>query len=192
MKKQLLKRPSLQNLIQVGRVIISEFDPKRFTYLNLKGEWEENPKTLIDRISSELLYQMWRMGEEKQFLFIPNIFSLFASDRTWLITKKIKLARLEKPKVRPESLKEDEIDEKIIQSYSSGGRSEKVYPFLIILEVLAWILHYEATRLNAESFVHDWDTAAKVQKQESINNRFAEICLPCTRISVDSYNGSLF
>ncbi|MCK4429811.1 MAG: hypothetical protein KAW19_00775, partial [Candidatus Aminicenantes bacterium] len=75
MKKQLLKRPTLENLIQVGRVIISEFDPKRFTYLNLKGEWEENPKTLIDRISSELLYQMWRMGEEKQFLFIPNIFS---------------------------------------------------------------------------------------------------------------------
>ncbi|GAI22964.1 unnamed protein product, partial [marine sediment metagenome] len=51
MKKQLLKRPSLQNLIQAGRVIISEFDPKKFTYLNLKGEWEENPETLIDRIS---------------------------------------------------------------------------------------------------------------------------------------------
>jgi WD40 repeat protein/HEAT repeat protein len=168
MKKQLLKRPSLQNLIQAGRVIINEFDPKKFTYLNLKGEWEENPETLIDRISNESLYQTWKMGEEKQSLFIPNIFSLFASDKAWLITKKIKLARLEKPKIGPESLKEDEIDEEIIQSYSLGGRSEKVYPFLIILEVLAWILHYEAIRLNAESFVHDWDTAAKVQKQESI------------------------
>ncbi len=168
MIKQPLKRPSLQNLIQAGKVIISEFDPKKFTYLNSKGEWQENSETLIDRISNELLYQTWRPGEEKQSLFIQNVFSLFASDRAWLITKKIKLARLEKPKISLKSLSEDEIDRNIIRFYSSGGRSEKLHSFLIIHDVLAWLLHYEAIRLNAIIFVPDWDGSAKAQKRESI------------------------
>jgi len=166
MKKSPLNRPSLQKLINAGKVIIGEFDPKKFTYLNSKGEWKENPETLIDRISNELLYQTWKLGEENHVLLIQNIFSPFSRKSSWPLTKKIKLSLLGKPKTQ--LLTENEIDGAIIQSYSSGGRSEKLYPFLIILEVLAWILHYEAIRLSAESFVPDWDAEAKAQKQESI------------------------
>ncbi|GAH55492.1 unnamed protein product, partial [marine sediment metagenome] len=129
--------------------------------------WEESPEKLTDRISNELLFQIWKLEKEKQAAFMKYIFSFFIKSNSWLITKKIKLALLEKPKLNPVSLTEVEMDETLIQFYSTGPRSKKFYPFLIIHEILSWILFRESIRLNAESFVSEWDREAKKYKQES-------------------------
>jgi len=168
MKTPLLIHPSLKNLIQASRIIVKEFDPKKLAYLDAKGEWKINPENLMGKISNELLYQMWKLGEKKRVSFIQNTFYPFTEGYSWLQTKKIKLAFLEKSRIDLCNLTEHEIDTAILQFYSSGNRSKKAYPYLIIFEVLAWILYYEAIRLNVESFVPDWDREAKIHKQESI------------------------
>ena len=167
MRKTLLNPPPIQNLIQVGRAIIDEFEPKRFVYLNSKGGWEENPKTHSDRIVNELLYQIWTQEEEKQDSVLLEIFSPLLGENTWDSVKKIKFALSRKRKISSQSLTEKEINTAIIQSYSQGGRPEEFYPFFLILEVLSWILHYEAIRLTAVSSVSEWDKEAKAFQQES-------------------------
>jgi hypothetical protein len=166
MRKTLLNHPSIQNLIQAGRAIIDEFEPKKFVYLNSKGAWEENPKAHLDRIVNELLYQFWRQEKEKQFSVFQEIFSPFLKEDSWDLIKKIKFARLRKQKIHSQDFTEEEIDTAIIQSYSGGGRLGEFYPFFLILEVLAWIIHYEATRLSAVSSVPEWNKEAKANQQE--------------------------
>ena len=179
MKKPLLNPPSLENLIQAGRSIIEEFNPKKFSYLNSKGKWKDNPENLIDRISNELIYQIWKIEEKTRNMFIEHIFFPFVRKNIWFLTKKIKFALLARPKNHLPSSIEDEMDKAIVQSYSSGGRPKKIYPFLVILEVLAWILHYEAIRLSAETCVHEWDATAKkhqkefIKELESLNHFFS-------------------
>ena len=181
MRKQLLPPPSLNNLIQTAKTIINDFQPKKFTFLNSKGKWEDNPKSLKERISNEILYQFWSLDEEKQMAFIQNIFFPFSQGKYWTITKKIKLALQEKSKLAFPSLKEKEINTFITQSYSEAHYSKKDYPFLIILEVLSFVLHYEAIGVNSESFVPRWDSFRKSQNQEyknlfiSLNNFLNEI-----------------
>jgi len=181
MRKPLLPPPSLNNLIQTAKTIINDFQPKKFTFLNSKGKWEDNPKSLKERISNEILYQLWSLDEEKRMAFIQNIFFPFSQGKYWTITKKIKLALQEKSKLAFPSLKEKEINTFITQSYSEAHYSKKDYPFLIILEVLSFVLHYEAIGVNSESFVPKWDSFRKSQNQEyknlfiSLNNFLNEI-----------------
>lgn len=166
MRQAIFHQPSLEILIQGSREIIKEFPQKKFIYLNSKGQWEENPKSLIDRISNEILYQLSKLEEKNQSLFIQNIFFPLSQGKSWQITKKIRLMLLGRAKLDQKSLKENEVDDLIIQPYSSANHSKKVFPFLIILEGLAWLLQYEVIRINSESFVPEWNTLAKAQNKE--------------------------
>jgi len=166
MRKALLPPPSLEILIKGAKIIIEEFQVDNFVYLNSKGQWEENPKNLVDRISNEILYQLSKLEEKNQSLFIQNIFCPLSQGKNWVTTKKTKLAMLRISKQDLKSLEENEIDDLIIKSYSSANHSKKVYSFLIILEVLAWLLQYEVIRINRESFIPVWDALAKAQNQE--------------------------
>jgi WD40 repeat protein/HEAT repeat protein len=162
-----LKRPSLQSLTDAASAVIKEFNPKQFSYLNSKGEWQRDPSAPVARIINELLFKLWKSGEN-QALLIKEFFSPLLMEGLWLRIKKIKLALLGKPKMAAARGSEAQIDREIIQGYSEGGRPEKFFSFLTCLEVLAWVLHYEAIRLSAESPVPDWEKEAKAWKEESI------------------------
>jgi WD40 repeat protein len=168
MIKELLKRPSLESLVSSAGIILEEFDSKKFVSLNSKGEWEEDAESPAGRIISELLYQAWKLKEKERGLLLKKIFSPLSEKGSWLKTKKIRLALLENAEILSRSPGEEEVDRKIRQSYSEGGRPEKLYPFFIILEVLAWMLHYEAARLSGETLAPDWDAEAKAWKKESL------------------------
>lgn len=162
-----LKRPSLQSLTAAGSAVIKEFNPKRFSSLDSKGEWQQDPSTPVARILNELLFKLWKSGEN-QALLVKEFFSPFLREGLWLGIKKIKLALAGNSKMAALKESEARIDREIIQSYSEGGWPEKFFSFLTCLEVAAWRLHYEAIRLSAQSPVSDWEEEAKVWKEESI------------------------
>ncbi len=168
MSRTALHPPARQNLINAGKFLLAEFDPNRFSFLDSNGEWKENPKTARERIINELLYQVWRQAKDKRPSLLFKILSPFTREKSWPAVKKIKWALLTEP-VPPFPLPaEKEIDRTILQSYSAAGRPQEFYPFLIILDVLAWLIHHESLRIAAESSVSDWDTAARAIKKDSI------------------------
>jgi hypothetical protein len=162
-----LKRPSCQSLTDAASTVLKEFNPKQFSYLDSKGEWKQDPSAPVARITNELLFKLWKSGEN-QALLIKEFFSPLLSEGFWPKIKKIKLALLGKAKLAATKLRESRIDREILQSYSEGERSEKFFSFLTCLEVLAWGLHYEAIRLKTKAFVSDWEKGAKAWKEESI------------------------
>jgi WD40 repeat protein len=158
--------PTVDNLIQAGKSIFKGFSPKKLAYLDSTGHWKKNPETLRDCISNEVLYYLWKLGEEKRILFIEEAVPIFLKKDKWLMAKKIVLALQEIPRVDPNYLTEEEIDDSIIQLYSSSTSSKKTYPFLVFLEVLGWTVAYEAFRLNSNARVPQWDLKTKAQQQE--------------------------
>jgi len=166
MKKTALHSLSLDNFIRSGRTIIEEFNPKKFVFIDSLGQWKEDPKTIEECISNELLYHIWKLEDDKQASFIHNIFYIFKKYDSWLMAKKIKLALGEDSKSSLSSLTNNEIDKDINNSYSHSSRPKRSYPFLIILEALGWILKYEAIKLNCELLVPEWNLMAKTQQQK--------------------------
>ena len=161
-----LKRPSLQELNAAASAVLKEFNPKKFSYLNSNGEWQTDPSTPLARIVNELLFKLWKSGEN-QALILKELFSPLLREGFWPKIKKIKLALLGKAKSAAASRHESEIDREIIRAYSEGSRPENFFSFLACLEVSAWVLHYEAARLSAESPVPDWNEELKLWKEES-------------------------
>ncbi len=158
--------PTAKNLIQAAKSIFKGFSPKKLTYLNSNGHWKNNPETLRDCISNEMFYYLWKLGEEKRTFFIQEAVPVFLKKDRWLMAKKIVLALKEIPEMEPNDLTEGEIDNSIIQLYSSSALSQTTYPFLIFLEALGWVVAYEAFRLNRNLRVPQWDLTTKAQQQE--------------------------
>ena len=88
MKKTALHSLSLDNFIRSGRTIIEEFNPKKLVFIDSLGQWKEDPKTIEGRISNELLYQMWKLEDDKQAFFLHNIFHIFKKQDSWFMAKK--------------------------------------------------------------------------------------------------------
>ncbi len=153
MKKKLDSFPSIGDLIQSGKTFIEEFDPSAQSYLDGTGEWKQNPASMRDCISNEILFFLWKLKEEKRNLFIQHVFSPFIRNNNWKITKKNFLSLQKEYEITPSFPAEDEMDRKFV--------------FLIILEILGWIVAYEAFRLNSLFLVPRWDTWANEQQQES-------------------------
>ncbi len=166
MKKERLVRPSLEDLIQVLPTVLREFDPKKFLFLNSRGEWEKNPGTPPARIMSELLFETWKLEDKERVSFVKELVTLFVEENSWRQSKKIKFALLKIPEAPGQGLSQGEVDREIIRSYSAGGRSEKFYPFLLIFEVLSRLLDYQAVLLGTEGIVSDWDVEGKAFRQE--------------------------
>lgn len=160
-----INSPSADNLIQAGKSIFKGFSPKKMAYLDSNGHWEKNPETLRDRISNEVLYYLWKLGEEKRILFIQEAVPVLLKKYRWLMAKKIVIALQEISEINPNNLTEEERDYSIIQLYSSSTFSQRTYPFLIFLEVLGWVVACEAFRLNSNARVPQWDLKTKAQQQ---------------------------
>ena len=167
MSELLKKTPSLENLVQAQKRLIKEFDPKKMVYLDSIGQWKKNPETMRDCISNELFYLLWDLEEEKRTIFFQNTFSSFIEDDFWFTTKKIATALFKNPDKNPGDLDENEIDSILLTSYSSHKRqAQRMYPFLIIFEVLVWLLEFDIVQINSELFVPVWDAEAKAQQRE--------------------------
>jgi len=152
MKKRLDSSLSIEDLIQSGKTFIEEFDPSAQSYLDQAGRWKQNPESLRDCISNEILFYLWILKEEKRTFFIQHVFLPFIRNDFWIMSKKIFLSLQKNNGIDPSLLAEDEMDKKCV--------------FLIILEILGWIVAYEAFRLNSVLPVPSWDTRSKEQQQE--------------------------
>jgi len=152
MKKRFNSFPSIENLIRSGKTFIEEFDPSAQNYLDRAGRWKQNPESLRDCISNEILYYLWTLKEEKRTFFIKHVFLPFIGNDSWIMSKKIFLSLKKNTQIDPNLPAEDEKDEKHV--------------FLIILEILGWIVAYEAFRLNSVLPVPGWDIRSKEQQRE--------------------------
>jgi len=161
-----INSPTVSILIQAGKSIFKGFSPKKLAYLDSNGHWKKNPETLRDCISNEVLYYLWKLGEEKRAFFIQEAVPILLKKDRWLMAKKIVLALQEIPEINPNDLTDGEIDTSITQLYASSTFSQRTYPFLIFLEVLGWVVAYGAFRLNSNAKVPQWDLKTKAQQQE--------------------------
>jgi HEAT repeat protein/WD40 repeat protein len=161
---------TMNDLIQAGKSIFKGFDPKNMSYLDPTGRWKKNPETLRDCISNELLYHLWKLGEEKRTCFIKEALSVFLGNGKRHMTKKIALALFKISESDPNDPTENERDNSIIQWYSLSAYSKKTYPFLVTFEVLGWVVAYEAFRLNSSIRVPEWDLKGKAQQKQDIQH----------------------
>ena len=166
MKSTSLLPPARENLIKTGTALIVEFDPKKFAFLNSRAEWEENPKTIRDRITNEVFYQVWRQAEDQRLPLLLKIISHLTQEKSWPAVKRLKWALLTGAAPPLPSLTEDDIDRAIIQSYSQTKRPAEFHPLLLTLDVLSWIIHYESLRIAAGSSVPEWDASSQAYKKD--------------------------
>jgi len=195
MKSTSLRTPTGQSLINAGKTLLDEFDPTKFSFLNSNADWEENPKTVRERIVNEIFYQVWRQAKDQRLPLLLKIISPLTREKSWPAVKRLKWALLTKPTTLLSSLTEDEVNRAIIHSYSAADRPEEFYPFLLILDVLAWIIHYESLQIAAEFFVPEWDSVSQANKKDSIKqlqafNRLLE-CLPESKDAAQFISSSL-
>jgi len=162
-----LDLPSRENLLRTLETLSTEFQPKKVVYLDARGNWEENPVDLLQRTSNEFLFQTWKLEPEKRAALSESILQKISEEQTWRAVKRIKLALIGESWEVPETLTSPGNEERIFQFYSSSGRELRFIPSLITLDVLTWTLHLEALRLNAESFVPEWENEAKIHRQEA-------------------------
>jgi HEAT repeat protein len=164
MEKPFIPFPPPQDLLEVGRTLFREFNPTKFIYLNSRGEWRENPKTLRDRISHEFFFQFWKTGEKEAALF-QKLYAPFLETDFWTQSKKLALSLLSRKKPQAAQLAEKEIDKALSDFWSKGNRPESSFSFLILLEILLWTIQYEATRLESEVYVCEWDREGCILKE---------------------------
>jgi hypothetical protein len=139
-------RPSQAALESQGRACLEQFDPRRIIYLDGAGRWKENPRTLRDRISHGLLFELRTGTEEQALAWLREAFSPFTAEAVWPAVQKLAVPRLEK-EVRA----------------ASADR----FSFLVLLEILILTVKHEIFRLNAEAPAPDWDSEARAFKSEA-------------------------
>ena len=152
MKKKINSFPTIEDLIQTGKIFIEKFDPSAQSYLDQAGEWKQNPESMRDCISNEILFYLWTLKEEKRTFFIRHVFLPFITGNIWIMSNKIFLSLQKNNEIDPSHLTDEKMD--------------KNYIFLIILEILGWTVAYEAFRLNSVLPVPDWDTRSKEQQHD--------------------------
>jgi rubrerythrin len=125
--------PRLRDLEAEALALARELDPRGVCFLDRKGEWAENPKTMRDRISHAFLHQLYSRPEKDRASLIDRAFTPFPTESRWPVSERIALSR--------------------------GAASKS--PLLVLLETLFWILEHEAWRVNAEAQIPEWNAEAR-------------------------------
>ena len=128
-----------------------EFNPKKLVFLDPGGRWQENPITLSQCISHEILFQTWKLGKVDQAAFFQNVYKAMSSSLGWRELQEIIVALAKTQGFTLDS--------------SERSKNEKLSPFLVIFGLLTWAMAYEALRLNCQLRFPEWDSAAKMQNQ---------------------------
>jgi len=166
MKMNLLRQPQLMATSLAGSAILKRFDPKKIVSLDSKGCWIENPEKPLYRAANEILFRLWKIDEKQKKSVLDNIINLFIKKAIWPSVLKIKTALIKISSRNISRLSCREIEKELSDHYISSKRPEKHIPFLIILEVLSWILMVEAQRKNGNRYVPDWDLEEKKKIQK--------------------------
>ena len=152
MTKKGVESFSPEDLIQSGKTLLEEFDPLGVSYIDGTGQWQNNPSSIRDCISNEILFFLWELDQPEREAFIQDVFLPFMGSCYGNMTQKI-FQNLQKEHKKNTNLP------------AENKRNSKSV-FLTICETLGWIIAYEAFRLNSEWPVPRWDTWAKGEQKE--------------------------
>ncbi|MGB7294251.1 MAG: hypothetical protein WBC70_01555 [Candidatus Aminicenantales bacterium] len=134
-----LKVPRPADVAAEGLAILRSFDSRKILFLDQKGDWSENPRSLRDRICHSLFHHLRRRSGPDPVSSLIPAFSPFLSEPGWTIVRKMADSR----RLGPES------------------------SFLTLLETLLWTIEHEAWRINAEAPVPEWNIEARSFQRES-------------------------
>jgi len=129
--------PTLRALVESLNGLLQEFDPGTISFPDPAGKWRDDPVTLQDRISHELLFQLHKLGPEGLSQTVEQAFLPFLGPEAW-----------------PEIL-----------ALSQTSRPAK--PGLALARGLARLLQLEALRWESEQPVSPWNAQEKKQLQEA-------------------------
>lgn len=121
--------------------LLRNFDPRKIIFLSALGEPAEGPRSLRDRISHALLFELKSSGEKEAGEFLERSLEALASADAWSAAKKLAAAAVGEPPRRS--------------------------AFLILHETLVGLIEREAIRLNAQAPAPDWSAEARATKAES-------------------------
>lgn len=154
-KPSLLSPPSSEAVSYCLDFLFKEYNPRKIVFLTKKGGWQDGPRTRRDRISHAVLHELWRRGEKTALSFLKSLFSRLANGRSWALSQRIwdALGQENVEAVHPASLRD-------------SGIAVDSPAFLILFDVLLWIIQFEAFRINAEAIVPEWNRRAVALKAE--------------------------
>ena len=141
--------------------ILEEFDPKKLLFIDARGRWKENPSSIPEFASHELLFHLWSLDKKKLSIFFQKISFLVNETHVWSCIKKIRHALLKGLSLKSKDSAGLEVEKDILQVYFSEGLSEDRISFLILFEVIVWSLVHEAYRINSQLHAPYWDREAR-------------------------------
>ncbi len=146
-----------RNIEKATEDIIEEFNPKRLLFIDTKGQWKENPLTLPECASHELLFHLWSLDDEALSAFVEKILCMAHNNHLRSCLNKIRWALLKDPSLQLNYPDEMKTERDIMRFYSSKNLSKDRISFLIVFEVIVWSLVHEAYRINSQLYVPYWD-----------------------------------
>jgi len=173
MKRNPIIQPHPDLTFQSANRIINEFDFKKMVYLDSTGHWKENPRHLIQKAVNEILFYLWNLEEKQRSSLLNKIIEIFLKKDRWALVLKIRAALLKDSSATHLSLSIQNYEKDLRIHLKSSIRTENDYPFLILLQVLAWILKYKALHQNMDLFIPDWDLTEK-KKIQKYKKRFLD------------------
>ena len=135
--------PEIKSLLYTVKILLGGFDPTTLMYLDDGGNWRRNPQTLRDRISNELWFRIWEIKPREDFIRHVEgvIYPFIQNEEAWSLTCSIFR----------------EIFAKNIEETDN---------LLVIMEVLYWLIEYNAYKTASEIYVADWDDKGRARRAQ--------------------------
>lgn len=142
-----MKRPQIKILLTAISTLLSDYDRTAIIYLDIQGRWCRNPRSLRDRVSSELWYRFYELHkqnalhEQATTLFAP----LLQNTKTWLITQNIA-----------------KNVSKVCDANHTGA--------LICTEAICQFIKFAVFQRLSTDYVAQWDSSGKLRKSKNTKN----------------------
>ncbi len=156
--------PALSEMVAAARTALDEFSPRKTAFLNKRGEWEETPRTLRDRLSHALFYHLKTQAEKEAAGLFQSLFAPFLEEESWPASSELGRALLDP--ASPGGLPEpDENADLPCASKEMEGVSPRPPAFLLLHENLLRVIRREIYRLNSEAAAAEWDIEGRAFKE---------------------------
>jgi hypothetical protein len=134
--------PAPEAVLDGVKRALSEFDAARVVFLDAGGCWRRGPRSVRQRASNELWFRLWKSAERGTL--VPDVRSLFLP----LVQGPVEWGSTT-----------------AVFSELVGGGLHGASPVTVLASVLGHFMEVEASRLNSEAYVPDWDRRAADQKR---------------------------
>ena len=154
--------PEIKSLLHTVKTLLEGFNPTTLMYLDEGGNWRRNPQTLRDRISDELWFRIWEIKPKPDFTkqIKAILYPFIRNEGSWDLTCSIF----------------HEIFTKNIEETDN---------LLVIMEVLYWLIEYNAYKTASEIYVADWDDKGRARRAQ-YQKKTEELLGDLKRIGGDS------